>query len=377
MYGCAAPVHSSSVSIALGAVAAQSTCSGATSRERHFLYVASPGIRNYVEYGGVGLLVFDMDQGHKFVKRIPTFDVVEGMAPENVKGIAASADTKRLYITTPRRVAAIDLETEKLVWNREYEGGCDRLAISPDGKILYVPSFEGPHWHAVDAMTGDVIADDHDQVRCAQHDLWTGRPQRLPCRVAIAAAFSCRPDNAYRHQNGAVPSAIRFVPSRSTRAQTLCFVNVNELLGFEVGDMTTGKMLHRVEVTGVEKGPVKRHGCPSHGVGLTPDEKELWLTDGANSKMHVFDATVMPPKQISLDQPARSARLDHLQPRRQIRLSIDGRSDRYRIQEDSDHARRRSGPRRAERKGRGDRDVRRQGRADRRSVRHRTAAVAS
>jgi DNA-binding beta-propeller fold protein YncE len=88
-------------------------------------------------------------------------------------------------------------------------------------------------------------------------------------------------------------------PFTINAAQTLCFVNVNELLGFEVGDMTTGKMLHRVEVTGVEKGPVKRHGCPSHGVGLTPDEKELWLTDGANSKMHVFDATVMPPKQIS------------------------------------------------------------------------------
>src|SRR5688572_26515215 len=96
--------------IALGATG---THPGATTEgERHLLYVASPGVRNYVEYGGVGVLVFDMDQGHKFVKRIPTFDVVEGMAPENVKGIAASADTKRLYITTPRRVAAIDLETE-------------------------------------------------------------------------------------------------------------------------------------------------------------------------------------------------------------------------------------------------------------------------
>ena len=25
---------------------------------------------------------------------------------------------------------------------------------------------------------------------------------------------------------------------------------------------------------GFAKGPVKRHGCPSHGIGLTPDEKE-------------------------------------------------------------------------------------------------------
>jgi DNA-binding beta-propeller fold protein YncE len=81
--------------------------------------------------------------------------------------------------------------------------------------------------------------------------------------------------------------------------RSLCFVNVNELLGFEIGDLKTGKVLHRVEVGGVKKGPVKRHGCPSHGVGLTPDEKEVWVCDAHNSQLHVFDATVMPPKQMA------------------------------------------------------------------------------
>src|SRR5690349_20455781 len=32
---------------------------------QHLLYVASPGIRNYVEYGGVGILAFDIDKGYK------------------------------------------------------------------------------------------------------------------------------------------------------------------------------------------------------------------------------------------------------------------------------------------------------------------------
>ena len=82
-------------------------------------------------------------------------------------------------------------------------------------------------------------------------------------------------------------------------SNTLCFVNVNELLGFEVGDIKTGKKLYRVEVQGYNKGPVKRHGCPSHGIALTPDEKELWLADGANNYIHVFDSTVMPPKQTT------------------------------------------------------------------------------
>ena len=63
-----------------------------------------------------------------------------------------------MYVSTIKRIAAFDLATDKVIWNREYEGGCDRLAISPDGKLLYVPSFEGPHWLVVDAQTGDVVA---------------------------------------------------------------------------------------------------------------------------------------------------------------------------------------------------------------------------
>ena len=76
-------------------------------------------------------------------------------------------------------------------------------------------------------------------------------------------------------------------------------MNVNDLLGFEVGDLTTGQKLSRVEVAGFSKGPVKRHGCPSHGIGLTPDEREVWVCDAFNQRLHVFDATTMPPKQVA------------------------------------------------------------------------------
>ena len=270
----------------------------AANNDQHFLYVASPGIRNYVEYGGVGVLVFDMNQGHRFVKRIPTFDVAEGAQAENVKGIAAHAKTGRLYVTTPKRVAAIDLVTERMVWNREYEGGCDRLAISPDGKILYVPSFEGPHWHAIDAKSGDVLST--IETKSGAHNTVYGPNGK---RVYLAGLRSPLLSIADPRKHKVVatvgPFSNSIRPFTINAKQTLCFVNVNELLGFEIGDIRTGKMLHRVEVAGFEKGPVKRHGCPSHGVGLTPDEKEIWVTDGANSRMHIFDATVMPPKQVT------------------------------------------------------------------------------
>jgi DNA-binding beta-propeller fold protein YncE len=214
-----------------------------------------------------------------------------------VKGIAANAKTGRIYITTPKRVAAFDLRTERLVWNREYEGGCDRLAISPDGTILYVPSFEGPHWHAVDAMSGDVIA--QIVTKSGAHNTVYGPDGRSVYLAGLRSPIlSIADPRTHQVVRGVGPFSNSVRPFTVNAGQTLCFVNVNDLLGFEVGDIRTGKMLHRVEVPGYDKGPVKRHGCPSHGIGLTPDEREIWLADGPNSRMHVFDATVMPPKHV-------------------------------------------------------------------------------
>jgi DNA-binding beta-propeller fold protein YncE len=285
--------------VLITAVAALGSVPGAAPRAgRHYLYVTTPGIRNYVEYGGVGVIVYDIDNGYKFVRRFPTFQVAEGQQPENVKGVAASARTGRLYVSTIKRVAAFDLNNDKLLWNREYEGGADRIALSPDGKILYIPSLEGPHWFAADAMTGDVIA--KIVTGSGAHNTIYGPDGKQVFLAGLKSPLLSIADPLTHKVVSTVgPFGNVIRPFTINAKQTLCFVNVNDLLGFEVGDIQTGKKLHRVEVTGYEKGPVKRHGCPSHGVGLTPDEKELWLADGSNSMIHVFDATVMPPRQTT------------------------------------------------------------------------------
>jgi hypothetical protein len=264
---------------------------------KHLLYVASPGIRNYVEFGGVGIMVFDIDAGYKFVKRIPTWDVPAGKEPENVKGVVANAPTARIYVSTPKRIAAFDLLSEKKVWDKEFEGGCDRMALSPDGRTMYVPSFEGPHWLVLNALTGEVLK--KLVVNSGAHNTIYGLDGQHAYLAGLKSPLLRVTDtrtHEVAREIGPFTSSIR--PFTINRAQTLCYVNVNGLLGFEIGDLRTGKMLQRVEVQGVKQGPVKRHGCPAHGIGLTPDEKEIWVCDGHNEMLHVFDNTVMPPRQI-------------------------------------------------------------------------------
>ena len=288
----------------------------AAAAEKHLLYAATPGIRNYVEYGGVGVIVFDIDNGHRFVKRIPTWDVPEGKQPENVKGIEASARTGKLYVSTIKRLACIDLKTEKMEWDKELPGGCDRMALSPDGRIIYAPPFEGPHWNVVNAMTGSIITTIVNNA-AAHNTVYSPDGKEVYMAGLKSPNLSIADTKTHKVVKTVGPFSQSIRPFTINGSQTLCFVNVNSLLGFEVGDMRTGKMLHRVEVQGYKMGPVKRHGCPSHGIALTPDEKEIWIADGANSMLHVFDATVMPPKQITSlkvrDQPG------------WITFSIDGR----------------------------------------------------
>jgi DNA-binding beta-propeller fold protein YncE len=278
--------------------AAEPSATPSPSPMRRLLYVAEPGIRNYLEYGGHGVLVFDIDHGHQFVRRIPTRGLDEQGVPLNVKGICASASTRRLYISTTRTLSAFDLVTDKLLWERPYEGGCDRMAITPDGKIIYLPSLEKDHWHVLDALTGDVIK--KIVARSGAHNTIIGLDGKHAYLAGLRSPTLRITDlttHEFGREVGLFGNVIR--PFTINGQGTLCFVNVNDLLGFEVGDLTTGKVLHRVEVEGFKPGPTKRHGCPSHGVGLTPDEKELWLTDPHNRRMHIFDATVLPPKQLA------------------------------------------------------------------------------
>jgi DNA-binding beta-propeller fold protein YncE len=171
------------------------------------------------------------------------------------------------------------------------------MALAPDGKTIYLPSLEKDHWHVVEAEKGDIIA--KIIPKSGSHNTVYGLDGKHVYLAGLRSPWlSVAETSTHRAERKIGPFSASIRPFTVNGTQTLCFVNVNELLGVEVGDLTTGKKIARVEVQGFARGPVKRHGCPSHGIGLTPDEKELWVVDAANKRVHIFDATVMPPKQL-------------------------------------------------------------------------------
>jgi DNA-binding beta-propeller fold protein YncE len=262
-----------------------------------YLYVAVPGIRDYLGYGGHGLLVFDIDNNHHFVKRIETKGFHPNSKPSNVKGLAVSIPLNSIYISTVESLQRIDLRNGKIIWEKSIEGGCDRMSVSPDGKLMYLPSFENTVWNVVDCKTGIVIKKIAGFKR--SHNTLYGLSGNFVYLDDLASPWLKIADTKTHTVVSRVGPFGNFIrPFTVNGQETRVYVTVDSLLGFEVGDLKTGKKLDRILVEGWDKGPVRRHGDPSHGIGLTPDEKELWVCDGFNMRLHIFSA-VEPYQQLT------------------------------------------------------------------------------
>jgi DNA-binding beta-propeller fold protein YncE len=267
----------------------------AAQQTRRYLYVAVPGAGNETEYHGVGILVYDIDNGHRFVKRIPTWPVAKGQQPEQVRGIAANAKTKRLFISTVKRLAAFDLVTEKIVWEKAYDGTCcDRLALSPDGATIYAPAFGAPKWYVIDAASGSLLAT-IPTMGWPRQAIFAPDGSKVFLTAWESPVLSVVDTNTRTLVREVGPFTSFLCPFTINGRASQVFANVDGLVGFEVGDLQTGLILDRVVVEGYQMELAEKFECPSHGIGLTPDERELWMADGVDNRIHIFDSTTYPP----------------------------------------------------------------------------------
>lgn len=271
--------------------------------QRRLVYVALPGGsaggQFSSEQNGVGIVVLDADRNLEFVKRIPTWNVPASMSPEEVSGIAASQTTNMIYLATRGRLAAFDLGTDQKVWEQTYDGACcERPEVTPDGKTLVVGSDLKDFWYVINAQDGAL----------------RGKIQAAKSNFAHNMALSADGKTVFMAPNGVtmtvgdVPSmkAIRTItfsdhvrPFVINHDATRVYANLNNLLGFEIADVKTGEVVRRIEAPAEMWKPqwadVKQHffghGCPSHGIALTPDESELWVVDNINYGVLVYDNT--------------------------------------------------------------------------------------
>jgi DNA-binding beta-propeller fold protein YncE len=275
-------------------------------RGRHLLYVTEPGSLERPGWSsGVGIIVLDINDNNHFVKRIPVWDYAGSMSPEQVSGVAASPVTNLIYVAARGRIAAVDLGTDKLVWSSTLDGHCcERPQVTPDGKIVVVGGDLQDYWYELDAVTGKLIGKLEAPDSPNSHNLnlsADGKTAFMSPNNKVMTISDVRSRKVIKTIR--FPDNVRvFVTNKDS---SRLYVNNNNLLGYVIADVASGKVLKTVEVTSVnwhakwDVTPAPRipHGCPSHGIAITPDEREIWVADGIFNKIHIF-SNAEDPKEI-------------------------------------------------------------------------------
>jgi len=282
-------------------------------RARQLLYVTVPGsIEQPGWHNGVGIIVLDVARNWAFVKRIPTWDYAGSMSPEQVSGVAASPVTNMIYLAARGRIGAFDLATDKMVWTSRLDGECcERPQVTPDGRFIIVGSDLLDYWYKLDAKTGKLLAKIAAPRSRNAHNLNLSADCKLAFMSPNGKVLSIGDiDSAKTIKTIEFPDNVRvFVLNKDS---TRIYANNNNFMGYMVADVATGKIIQTVEVTSVDwrskwNAEVSRktpHNCPSHGVAITPDGKEIWVDDGLFNKIHIFSNTDNPKEIDTIDSVA-------------------------------------------------------------------------
>jgi hypothetical protein len=271
---------------------------GGTEIETVSFYIGSVQHYEYAVLYNDGMYVYDIDNDFQLVKHvnIPT--------PGEVQGVAAALSTRMLYISSGGNggiagtgsLIKFDLMTDTVVWTKAYPFGVDSFAVTPDGSTIYMPSGDASadgFWHVIDAVTGDVTGSINTGMLGPHNTVVSLDDQHIffgPLQSSYLVDFS-RSTNTVIRNIGPLNQGVR--PFAINGKNTLAFTTGSFYFGFQVSNITTGTVLYTVPIPGFSI-PPGYDAQPNHGISLSPDEKEIYLIDTANSYVHAFDVSGLP-----------------------------------------------------------------------------------
>ncbi len=230
--------------------------------------------------------VYNIEAGHRLVKTIGTVPNVG-----DVRGVAVSAVTGKLYVayqdvSGAGMVYCLNVYDDTILWNRAVSPGIDRLAINPNGQVLYVPTWEGgsaDYINVVDANTGDVVrkvffsSQSHD----TQYPLSGPIFQETKAGDGSGIYLYLIDPGSYAVSRIGPYSGI-LGPYAVDSTSSYAVNNVRDLWGMQVANLMTGQIV----TASIPDHPPDDAGL-LHGIGWTPDQTEVWQ-NGNWSDPHVY-----------------------------------------------------------------------------------------
>jgi YVTN family beta-propeller protein len=204
-------------------------------------------------------------------------------------GAAVSGDGRRLFcsVESDHTLLVIDTARDRVVKTIKLTGLPNQCAVTPDGKWVGVPIRGGDSVDLVDVAQGKVAK--NLPIKAPHNCYNAGRSERL--------FVTSMGENLVRLINlkslsyaaeipvGGVPR-----PLAVTRDEKTMYCALSDLHGFVIADLAKRKVIDKVLLPALPAGvkfPVPN--TPTHGLELSPDQKELWVTSCGTDTVYVYD----------------------------------------------------------------------------------------
>ena len=237
------------------------------------------GVRLYVvdRYEGV----FRLDPAT--LEALDTIDT--GPRPH---GLVASPDGRTIYITveTSSELLKVDVATHEIIGRVDVGPIPNEPTLSRDGKYAFVPQRAADKTAVVDTDAMKVVkflaAGD------AQHNAYTSANGEHVYVTSMEDELVSVIDPTAHEVLRQIPVGGIPRPLALTADDSFAYLALSGLAGFVTLDLRTDKVVSRVEVPVPDGTPVPHLDTYTHGMLLTPDDRELWIATFATDKVYGF-----------------------------------------------------------------------------------------
>ena len=215
---------------------------------------------------------------------------------EAAHGVTGSPDGKLIYVTNESEstVDAYDAKTYQLVKKVKLSGHPNNLAVAKDGRIVVAIARDPGAMEIIDGKT--LTSTKRIQTNGRLHNVYVTPDSKYAymgsTRTNILTVIDLAKEEIAWEANlgkGVRPMTAEANPDGSTKR---IFVQVSELDGVRVVDFAQKKEVGVIENPKLPNRPAfieHRLDSPSHGVGVAPDQKTLWITSIPQNAVFVYD----------------------------------------------------------------------------------------
>ena len=227
--------------------------------------------------------------------------IIEG--EEIVHGVTSAPDGSRIYLSNEslETFDVIDAKTLKLTTRIELSGRPNNVAITKDGRKVYVAIAVAPG--ALDVIdTVSLTRVKTIPVNGAIHNVYVTPDGKFAVGGSIPTStiniVDTTTDTKVREikmSAGIRPMIFDTNPDGSTKN---IYVQLSNFHGLAVVDFASGKETQRIEhppVPGEHAHTDGLQGAPAHGLGIPADGKTLWSTSKVYSHAYVFSLPDLKP----------------------------------------------------------------------------------